>query len=58
MLILRTVRMLFAFDPMREAIFLVAGDKAGQWNSWYQTAVPLADSRFEEHLTKLKEAQA
>ncbi|MFC4105006.1 hypothetical protein [Micromonospora zhanjiangensis] len=50
--------MLFAFDPMREAIFLVAGDKAGQWNSWYQTAVPLADSRFEEHLTKLKEAQA
>jgi hypothetical protein len=38
-------------------IFLVAGDKSGQWGTWYQTAVPLADGRFEEHLTNLKEEQ-
>jgi hypothetical protein len=25
------IRLLFAFDPAREAIFLVAGDKAGNW---------------------------
>ena len=52
------VRMLFAFDPHREAIFLVAGDKSGQWKTWYQTAVPVADARFEEHLTDLKEERS
>jgi hypothetical protein len=30
------VRMIFAFDPTREAIFLVAGDKSGQWQTWYR----------------------
>jgi hypothetical protein len=49
------VRLLFAFDPQREAIFLVAGDKSGQWKKWYQTAIPVADERFEQHLTRLKE---
>ncbi|WP_244870805.1 type II toxin-antitoxin system RelE/ParE family toxin [Catellatospora sp. IY07-71] len=49
------VRLLFAFDPLREAIFLIAGDKSGQWKRWYQSAVPLADERLEEHLTRLKE---
>lgn len=51
------VRMIFAFDPLREAIFLVAGDKAGHWQSWYRTAIPLADERFQEHLISLKETQ-
>jgi hypothetical protein len=52
------IRMIFAFDPAREAIFLVAGDKSGRWQEWYRTAIPLADARFEEHLTKLKEEQS
>lgn len=47
------VRMLFAFDPRREAILLVAGDKAGNWDGWYRTAIPLADRRFTEHLAAL-----
>jgi len=51
------VRMLFAFDPHREAIFLIAGDKSGQWRTWYQIAIPIADQRFEDHLTSLKEEQ-
>ncbi|WP_233565135.1 type II toxin-antitoxin system RelE/ParE family toxin [Micromonospora musae] len=51
------IRMIFAFDPLREAVFLVAGDKSGHWQSWYQVAVPLADGRFQEHLTSLKEAE-
>ncbi|MFE9688874.1 type II toxin-antitoxin system RelE/ParE family toxin [Micromonospora sp. NPDC005806] len=49
------VRMIFAFDPLREAVFMVAGDKSGQWQSWYVTAIPLADARFQEHLISLKE---
>ena len=44
------VRMLFAFDPDREALFLVAGDKAGRWDTWYRQAIPVADDRYDEHL--------
>jgi hypothetical protein len=50
-----TVRLLFAFDPDRQAVFLVAGDKAGRWDSWYREAIPLADQRFTDHLNSLKE---
>ncbi|MEU7913231.1 type II toxin-antitoxin system RelE/ParE family toxin [Microbispora bryophytorum] len=45
-----TVRILFAFDPWRSSILLVAGDKAGQWKSWYEEAIPLAEHRFEVYL--------
>jgi hypothetical protein len=51
------IRMLFAFDPAREAIFLIAGDKSRQWKKWYETAIPVADQRFEEHIQNLKEEQ-
>jgi len=49
--------MIFAFDPLREAVFLVAGDKSGQWQAWYRSAIPLADERFAEHLAALKEEE-
>jgi hypothetical protein len=49
------IRMLFAFDPAREAIFLVAGDKSGNWERWYRKAILIADERFTEHLIALKE---
>lgn len=29
---------------------LVAGDKAGQWDSWYRQAIPLAEQRYEIYL--------
>jgi hypothetical protein len=45
-----TVRILPAFDPWRSSILLVAGDKAGQWNAWYRTAIPLAEQRYEMYL--------
>ena len=48
------VRILFAFDPRREAIFLVAGDKSGNWEGWYREAIPLADERYAEHLEALE----
>lgn len=49
------IRMLFAFDPHREAVFLVAGDKAGNWRRWYTQAIPVADQRLTEHLANLEE---
>lgn len=48
------LRLLFAFDPGRRAIVLVAGDKAGSWSKWYKTNIPIADDRFDEHLRDLK----
>ena len=49
------LRVLFAFDPNRRAILLVAGDKAGNWQKWYRTNIPLADDRLTEHLERRKE---
>ncbi|MDG4764004.1 type II toxin-antitoxin system RelE/ParE family toxin [Solwaraspora sp. WMMD406] len=42
-----TVRILFAFDPWRSSILLVAGDKSGRWKEWYTEAIPLAEHRYE-----------
>jgi hypothetical protein len=50
-----TVRILFAFDPWRSSILLVAGDKAGQWNAWYHTAIPLAEERYQRYLKERNE---
>ncbi len=44
------VRILFAFDPERQAILLTAGDKAGDWKGWYVRNIPLADQCFSQHL--------
>ena len=41
------LRALFAFDPQRAAIMLVAGDKQGQWKGWYDQNIPIADDLFD-----------
>jgi hypothetical protein len=41
------VRILFIFDPARRAVLLVAGDKSGRWQDWYDEAVPVAEKRYE-----------
>lgn len=51
------VRVLFAFDPKRRAILLVGGDKAGSWSKWYERNVPIADDRYDAHLSRLKQEQ-
>lgn len=47
------IRILFAFDPARRAILSVAGDKRGQWETWYQENIPVADYLYEAHLEQL-----
>jgi hypothetical protein len=44
------VRILFVFDPERNAVLLVAGDKAGQWSTWYERAIPTAEQRYAIYL--------
>lgn len=48
------VRILFAFDPKRHAIMLLAGDKQGRWDQWYRKNIPVADDRYDDHLARLK----
>lgn len=44
------VRMLFAFDPRRQALVLVAGDKAGNWDRWYRDNIPVAEQRYKNYV--------
>ncbi|MCF0263514.1 type II toxin-antitoxin system RelE/ParE family toxin [Acinetobacter guillouiae] len=49
----RPYRTLYAFDPRRTAILLLAGDKTGE-DRWYDVNVPIADKLYDEHLNLLK----
>src|SRR6266566_9413651 len=44
------VRILFIFDPARNAVLLVAGDKSGRWEQWYRDAIPAAEAAYEAYL--------
>jgi hypothetical protein len=44
------VRILLIFDPARNAVLLVADDKAGRWQEWYQGAIPAAEAVYEAYL--------
>ena len=51
------LRILFIFDPLRQAILLIGGDKAerSRWNDWYATAVPQADALYDAYLDELRD---
>jgi hypothetical protein len=48
----RPFRTLYAFDPRRIAILLIAGDKTGD-GRWYDTNIPIADRLYDKHLEQL-----
>jgi hypothetical protein len=45
---------LFAFDPRRQAILLIGGDKTGD-ERFYDRVIPLADRLYDKHLAELCE---
>ena len=48
-------RVAFAFDPDRQAILLVGGDKGGaDQRRFYKRLIAIADERFDAHLNTLK----
>ena len=51
------IRILFAFDPWRSAILLIAGDKAGRWKRWYAEAIPRAEHLYEIYLKERGEEE-
>lgn len=46
-------RILFVFDPKRQAILLVGGCKKGD-DRWYKKIIPIAEKRYKRHLTALE----
>jgi hypothetical protein len=53
----RPFRTLYAFDPRRNAILLIGGDKTGD-DRWYDSYVPLADRLYDEHLNQLRKEES
>ena len=50
-----SLRVLFMFDPRRQVILLLGGDKSGEWNEWYEWAVPAADDLYDVYIGELRE---
>lgn len=53
------IRILFAFDPKRQAVLLLAGDKSqaesskAKWNGWYVISIPRAEQIYRRHVRRL-----
>lgn len=52
----RPYRVLFIFDPKRNAVLLIGGDKTGN-DRWYEEFVPKAESIYREYLRETKQAE-
>ena len=50
----RPYRILFAFDPRRNAYLILGGDKTGNRN-WYVDAIPRAEAIYTQHLSEIGE---
>ena len=50
------LRILFIFDPQRNAVLLLGGNKAELfvWNKWYARAIQQAELIYERHLRTIK----
>jgi hypothetical protein len=52
------IRLLLVFDPQRQAVILLGGDKAGNWRRWYRKAIPLAETAYADHLKRMNDREA
>lgn len=50
----RPYRILFAFDPRRNAYLILGGDKTGD-NNWYIDAIRRAEAIYVQHLIEIGE---
>ncbi len=48
-------RTLYVFDPARQAVLLVGGNKVGKGNRWYEPAIRLAENLYADYLKRLGE---
>lgn len=50
----RPIRIFYAFDPRRQVILLIGGDKTGD-GRFYERMIPVADALYEIYLKELKD---
>lgn len=48
-----SIRILFVFDPLRRAVLLVGGNKAGDWSGWYDKTIPEAKIAYDIWLSQM-----
>lgn len=48
----RPLRVFYAFDPIRQAVLLLGGDKTGD-NRFYETMVPQAERVWAQYLKEI-----
>lgn len=49
----RPLRVLYAFDPARQAVLLIGGDKTGD-DRFYEKLIPRADAIFDSYLAETR----
>ena len=49
----RPLRILYAFDPKRQAVLLLGGDKTGR-DRFYEEMIPRAERLWKEYLAELE----
>jgi hypothetical protein len=49
----RPIRVFYAFDPVRQAVLLIGGDKTGK-DRFYETMVPQAERIFARYLQEFE----
>lgn len=49
----KPIRIFYAFDPKRDAILLIGGDKTGD-KRFYQRMIPIADRLYDTYLEEIK----
>lgn len=49
----KPIRTFFAFDPIRRAIVLCAGDKSGD-KRFYEKLIPVAEKEFKNHIQEME----
>jgi hypothetical protein len=47
-------RILFIFDPQRQAILLVGGNKSGK-KRWYKENIAIAEKRYKNYLKTVED---
>lgn len=49
----RPLRILYAFDPRRQAVLLIGGDKTGN-DRFYDEMIPIAEKLWNEYLSEME----
>ena len=48
----RPIRVFYGFDPIRQAVLLIGGDKTGE-KRFYERMIPVAERSFDENLQEM-----